>query len=199
MLVGLLTIVYHRSSFVPCSAVSLDTKGCWVLDFQVSLMIMKKEIIEIYCDGACSGNQFKSNKGGWGAIVKRGDEEREIFGGERNTTNQRMELTACIQALDQLPRGDVDIQVYSDSAYLINCMHQKWYEKWQRNGWRNAKKEPVENKDLWVNLLALVTQHKPTFNKVRGHSGIELNEQADALAQRGIRELVQPPLVQMPE
>jgi ribonuclease HI len=150
---------------------------------------MSKDMVTIYCDGACSGNQYKHNKGGWGAIIVRGNAKEEIYGGEHNTTNQRMELTACIRALEHLPTDEAEVHLYSDSAYLVNCLHQKWYEKWQRNGWRNAKKQPVENKDLWTTLLALVARHHPTFHKVEGHSGVVLNELADTLARRGIAEL----------
>lgn len=145
----------------------------------------KKKII-IYCDGACSGNQFKDNTGGWGAILKYGDKIKEIFGGEINTTNQRMELTACIKALEQIKNDGYEVEVFTDSAYLANCMLQKWYVAWQKNGWKNAKKEPVENRDLWEKLLSLTALHKITFHKVTGHSGDELNEKADELARTGI-------------
>jgi ribonuclease HI len=116
---------------------------------------------------------------------------KEIYGGEKNTTNQRMELTACIRALEQIKTGGIEIDVYTDSAYLVNCIHQKWYERWQRNGWKNARKEPVENQDLWVRLLDLLSKQRVRFYKVKGHSGVELNERADRLAQRGISELSQ--------
>lgn len=99
-----------------------------------------------------------------------------------------MELTACIRALEEIKAGDFEIEVYTDSAYLVNCMHQKWYERWQRNGWKNAKKEPVENQDLWMRLLELLGRHRVRFHKVKGHSGIALNELADSLARRGISE-----------
>lgn len=145
--------------------------------------------ITIYCDGACSGNQSAENIGGWGALLKYRDKVREIHGGERNTTNQRMELTACIKALESIKSKDIPIEVFSDSAYLINCMQEKWYVTWQKNGWKNAKKRPVENKDLWQRLLELLARHRVSFHKVAGHSGITLNERADQLAQRAIREL----------
>jgi ribonuclease HI len=146
--------------------------------------------IIIYCDGACSGNQFDNNKGGWGAVLKYKNKMGEIYGRQRNTTNQRMELTSCIKALEQIKVKNIDIEIYSDSAYLINCMQQKWYEKWQKNGWRNYKKEPVENRDLWIKLLDLIAKYDNVkFNKVSGHSGIELNELADRLAKKGISEL----------
>ena len=150
---------------------------------------MNKNKIIIYCDGACSGNQLKTNKGGWGAILKYNDYTKEIYGGERNTTNQRMELTACIKALAEVKTNDIDIEIHSDSAYLVNCIQKKWYEKWLINGWMNYKKKPVENKDLWIKLLDLLSKHNVTFIKVRGHTGIELNELADKLAQKGIMEL----------
>ncbi len=147
--------------------------------------------VQIYCDGACSGNQYSANRGGWGAVLLYAGKTKEIYGGEKNTTNQRMELTACIRALEQIKTGGIEIDVYTDSAYLVNCIHQKWYERWQRNGWKNARKEPVENQDLWVRLLDLLSKQRVRFYKVKGHSGVELNERADRLAQRGISELSQ--------
>jgi ribonuclease HI len=150
---------------------------------------MYEDKIIIYCDGACSGNQFENNKGGWGAVLKYRDKTKQIYGAEKNTTNQRMELTACIKALESLKSSKFGIEVYSDSAYLINCMDQKWFEKWQSNGWRNSKKEPVDNQDLWKRLLELLSQYSITFHKVEGHSGNSLNELSDRLAQKGIAEL----------
>lgn len=145
--------------------------------------------ITIYCDGACSGNQSATNVGGWGVVLKYHDKVKELHGGERNTSNQRMELTACIKALEAVKSHDIPIDVYSDSAYLINCMKEKWYVNWQKNGWKNAKKQPVENQDLWKRLLELISQHSIKFHKVAGHSGVELNERADKLAQLGIEKL----------
>jgi ribonuclease HI len=145
--------------------------------------------VTVYCDGACSGNQYSSNTGGWGAVLKYSDRHKEIYGGERNTTNQRMELTACIKALEQIGASYNEVDVYSDSAYLVNCINRKWYENWQRNGWKNYKKQPVENKDLWERLLKLLSQKTVTFTKVTGHSGLELNELADKLARKGIDEV----------
>jgi ribonuclease HI len=149
----------------------------------------KVDVITIYCDGACSGNQFGENKGGWGVILQYKEKMKELYGGERNTTNQRMEITACIKALEQLKKKNISIEIYSDSAYVVNCMQQRWYEAWQRNGWKTSKKNPVENKDLWMKLLDLVNEYRVSFHKVGGHSGVKLNERADALAQRGIRDL----------
>src|SRR6266849_3670390 len=120
--------------------------------------------IIIYTDGACSGNQFSNNKGGWGAVLKYDDTTKEIYGGEHNTTNQRMELTACIKALEQMKTNKIPIEIYSDSAYLINCIQQEWYKKWEKNGWKNADRKPVENRDLWKKLLALMTKYRIRFH-----------------------------------
>ncbi|WP_352418436.1 ribonuclease HI [Proteiniborus sp.] len=150
---------------------------------------MNNKII-IFTDGACSGNQHDENIGGYGAVLIYKDNKKEIFGGEVNTTNNRMELKACIEALKVLKRKDIPIEIHTDSAYLCNCFNQKWYEKWQRNGWINSKKESVENKDLWVELINLVDSFNSIkFIKVKGHSGIELNELADSLANRGMTEI----------
>ncbi|EOD01380.1 ribonuclease HI [Caldisalinibacter kiritimatiensis] len=146
--------------------------------------------IIIYTDGACSGNQNNENKGGYGAVLIYKDYRKEIYGGEFNTTNNRMELKACIEALKALKRKDIPVEVYTDSAYLCNCINQKWYEKWRKNGWKNSKKDPVENKDMWQELLELVESFKNIkFFKVKGHAGIELNELADALANKGMDSL----------
>jgi len=150
-------------------------------------MAMDKVII--YCDGACSGNQFKGNRGGWGAVLLYRTEKKEIHGGEKNTTNQRMELTGGIEALERLKGSGVDAEVYSDSAYVVNGMQQKWYERWERNGWLNYRKKPVENRDLWERLLKVARKHNVVFIKVSGHSGVELNERADELARTAISEL----------
>ena len=147
------------------------------------------ETVTIYCDGACSGNQFQGNRGGWGAILSYKDTLKEIRGGERNTSNQRMELTACIKALERLKGNGRNVVVFSDSAYLVNGMNQRWYERWRRNGWLNYKKKPVENRDLWERLIALTSRHNVAFRKVAGHSGVGLNERADALARQAIAEL----------
>ena len=145
--------------------------------------------VTIYCDGACSGNQFRGNRGGWGAILTHQDTVREIRGGERNTSNQRMELTACIEALERLKGSGRHVVVFSDSAYLVNGMTQRWYDRWRRNGWLNYRKKPVENRDLWERLLALTANHDVVFRKVSGHSGVRLNERADELARQAIGEL----------
>ncbi|MEI6185790.1 MAG: ribonuclease HI [Dehalococcoidia bacterium] len=146
------------------------------------------EKIIIYCDGACSGNQYRCNTGGWGAILQRGDLLKEIHGGELDTTNQRMELTACIMALERLKSGKYVVEVYTDSAYLVSCINDKWYITWQKNGWKNSDKKPVVNRDLWEKLLALLSLYKVVFIKVAGHSGNKLNERADELARQGIEK-----------
>ena len=155
-------------------------------------LMKERERITIYCDGACSGNQFRDNAGGWGAILKYGDNVKEIYGSELNTSNQRMELTACIRSLEQLKSLKYEVEVYTDSAYLVNAIHKKWYLNWQKNGWRNSHKQPVENRDLWERLLKLISSRKVAFIKVEGHSGDELNERADSLARKGIEETRKP-------
>jgi ribonuclease HI len=137
----------------------------------------------MYTDGACSGNP---GPGGWGAILIEAGRERELSGGENPTTNQRMELTAPIEGLRAL-EGPRQVAIYSDSAYVINCFRDRWYERWRKNGWLSSKKKPVENRDLWEVLIALVEQHDVTWHKVAGHSGDPLNDRADALARGAIR------------
>ncbi|MCB9088438.1 MAG: ribonuclease HI [Calditrichae bacterium] len=149
---------------------------------------MSSKII-VYCDGACAGNQNQRNIGGWGVVIRQAGKTRRLYGGEKNTTNNRMELTACIKALEAVEGAEAPIEIYSDSAYLVNCFQQRWYVNWQRNGWKNAKKQPVENQDLWQRILALVGKAKVSFHKVKGHAGVELNELADGLANRGMDEL----------
>ncbi|UWG98657.1 ribonuclease HI [Dehalobacter sp. DCM] len=140
--------------------------------------------VKIYTDGACSGNP---GPGGWGAILKYGENTRELNGFEANTTNQRMELTAAVQALSAL-KEPCRAELHSDSAYLINAFEQKWLVNWQRNGWLNSQKKPVENKDLWVSLLELAKIHHVTWIKVKGHAGHPENERCDELARRAISE-----------
>ncbi|MBN2399355.1 MAG: ribonuclease HI, partial [Candidatus Aminicenantes bacterium] len=128
---------------------------------------MSTEKIVIYCDGACSNNQQRQNRGGWGAILQYKNKTREISGAERNTSNNRMELLACIKALETIKDPALSIAVYTDSAYLHNCLIQKWYQRWLINGWLTAAKKPVENKDLWLRLLALKDRFRHiTFHKV---------------------------------
>ncbi len=142
---------------------------------------MKK--IEIYTDGACSKNP---GPGGWAAVILYNELEKEIFGYSEMTTNQRMELTAAIMALQEL-RYPCDVYLYSDSAYLVNCFLQKWYVNWERNGWKNSKGAPVENQDLWVQLIKLFREHKINFVKVKGHADNRLNNRCDELATTAIK------------
>ena len=134
--------------------------------------------VTIYTDGACSGNP---GPGGWGAILSSGGRSREISGGEAHTTNNRMELMAVIKSLELLTRP-CDVELYSDSAYVVNAFTQGWIEKWQRTGWTNSAKKEVANKDLWVALIELCKIHKVTFKKVKGHADNEFNNRCDELA-----------------
>ncbi|HEY7253553.1 MAG TPA: ribonuclease HI [Methylomirabilota bacterium] len=140
----------------------------------------------MYTDGACSGNP---GPGGWGVVLIEDGRETEMSGGENPTTNQRMELTAPIKGLQALT-GRRQVAIYSDSAYVINCFRDRWYERWRKNGWLNAQKKPVENRNLWEALIALVERHDVTWHKVAGHSGDPLNDRADALARAGIIRVV---------
>lgn len=130
--------------------------------------------IKIYTDGGCSGNQSDENIGGWGAILEYGEHRKELHGGEVNTTNNRMEMTALIAALSALKKEGLDIEVFSDSSYLMNCFREKWYVSWRKNGWKNSKKEPVENRELWEELLALVEkQGNVEYFRVKGHVNLK--------------------------
>ncbi|GAA0083404.1 ribonuclease HI [Clostridium sp. CTA-6] len=154
---------------------------------------MKNTII-VYCDGGCRGNQKRDNIGGWGAILTQNDtdKKKEIYGNKINTTNNQMELTACIKSLEAIKenvRHKCKIEIYSDSAYLVNGMNS-WISGWIKKNWINSKKKPVENKELWQQILALTKQfNNVTFNKCKGHSGEELNERADELANIAMDEL----------
>lgn len=142
--------------------------------------------VSIYTDGACSGNP---GPGGWGAVLLFKDQQKEIRGGEKDTTNQRMELQAVIAALGSLKVTDWNVTVYSDSAYVVNAFQQKWIDNWQKNGWRNSKKEPVANQDLWQQLLVLTAKNRVNILKVKGHAGDKYNERCDELARQAIKEL----------
>lgn len=131
------------------------------------------KIINIYTDGACSGNQNEINIGGFGAILEYGDHQKELFGGERNTTNNRMEMRALLEALAVLTRENLTIRVFSDSSYLMDCFRQKWYENWYKNNWKTSKKTDVENRDLWEKLLAHLHKHQMSFFRVKGHVNLQ--------------------------
>lgn len=136
------------------------------------------EEVTIYTDGACSGNP---GPGGWGAILMMGENKKEISGGSANTTNNIMELTAVIEALKMLKRP-CKVNVYSDSAYVVNAFIQKWIYGWMKKGWKTAGNEPVKNKELWQELYELTKIHDVTFNKVKGHADNEFNNRCDELA-----------------
>jgi ribonuclease HI len=137
--------------------------------------------VTIYTDGACKGNP---GPGGWGAWLRSGEHERELFGGERLTTNNRMELVAVIEALGALRRPS-RVQLFVDSEYVRNGI-TTWIHGWKRRGWRTADNKPVKNVDLWQRLEAAVAPHQIEWHWVRGHTGDPGNERADALANRGV-------------
>ena len=136
--------------------------------------------VVIYTDGACKGNP---GPGGWGAWMRYGDHERELFGGELQTTNNRMELMAVIQALTALSRP-CDVTIHTDSEYVRKGITE-WIHGWKQRGWKTADKKPVKNQELWQRLEALSNLHRVTWRWVRGHAGDPGNERADALANRG--------------
>lgn len=133
--------------------------------------------VDIFTDGACRGNP---GPGGWAALLRTGDKEREISGGEPLTTNNRMELTAAIEALNALKRS-CRVELHSDSQYVRDGI-TKWIHSWQRNGWRTADKKPVKNADLWQALLEAEAPHRVKWHWVKGHSGHPENDRVDALA-----------------
>ena len=137
---------------------------------------MKK--VEIFTDGACKGNP---GPGGWGAILRYKDVEKEISGGEADTTNNRMELTAVISALELL-KEPCEVELYTDSQYVANAVNLGWAKKWKANGWKHNKKEKALNPELWEKLLNLLKKHSVKFNWVKGHAGHPENERCDRLA-----------------
>ena len=141
-------------------------------------------LVTIYTDGACSGNP---GPGGWGAILISGERERDLWGGESPTTNNRMELMAAIEALEVLKKPCL-VDLHTDSQYLRDGI-TKWINSWKARGWRTADRSPVKNEDLWRRLDAARTRHDVRWHWVKGHSGHPLNERADALARRGVAEL----------
>jgi ribonuclease HI len=136
------------------------------------------EPVELWADGACSGNP---GPGGWGAVLRWNGHSRELSGGDPSTTNNRMELTSVIEGLRALKRP-VDVVVHVDSAYVESAFNQGWIERWRRNGWRTSDRKPVKNRDLWEQLAEQVERHRVTWKRVRGHAGVEWNERADQLA-----------------
>ena len=134
--------------------------------------------VEIYTDGACSGNP---GKGGWGAVLVYGNKEKEISGADADTTNNRMELTAVIEALSLL-KEPCNVTLTTDSKYVCDAINKEWVYSWRKNGWRKADKKPALNVDLWEQLLNLLETHNVTFVWVRGHNGHPYNERCDTLA-----------------
>ncbi len=143
------------------------------------------EKVTIYTDGACSGNP---GPGGWGAILMCQGKKKEISGGCKNTTNNIMEITAVIEAL-KLLKYTCEVDLYSDSAYVVNTFKQKWIDNWKKNNWKTASKEPVKNKELWQELDKLTKIHQVKFHKVKGHSDNEFNNRCDELARGEIQKI----------
>ena len=137
--------------------------------------------VDIFTDGACSGNP---GPGGWGAVLRYGEVEKELCGGEAETTNNRMELTAAMSALEAL-KSPCEVDLYTDSKYVMDGI-SKWIFGWKKNGWKTADKKPVKNEELWKRLDAALKQHKIEWKWVKGHAGDEMNERADALARAGM-------------
>ena len=140
--------------------------------------------VEAFTDGACRGNP---GPGGWGVLLRYGDKEKELYGGEKSTTNNRMELMAAIMALESLTRS-VKVEVTTDSVYVKNGI-SSWIAKWKKNGWKTANRKPVKNVDLWKRLDTAVREHDVEWHWVKGHAGHVENERADQLANRGIDDL----------
>ena len=137
---------------------------------------MKKVVL--YTDGACS---YNPGPGGWGCVLEYKGKTKELSGFNPNTTNNQMELTAIIEGLKAIKESCV-VEIYSDSAYVVNAFLNDWITDWQLRGWKNAQKKPVKNPELWQELISLVQKHQVVWNKVKGHAGVELNERCDELA-----------------
>lgn len=142
------------------------------------------KVIQIYTDGACKGNP---GPGGWGAVLEYGGTEKELFGGERATTNNRMELTAVIEALSAL-RRPCRVVLHTDSQYVQKGITE-WIHNWKARGWKTASRDPVKNADLWKKLDAVIRDHEIRWVWVKGHAGHDGNERADALANKGVESL----------
>jgi ribonuclease HI len=147
----------------------------------------KKLTVTIYSDGACKGNP---GPGAWAAIIITDDSgapvEQEISGRSEHTTNNEMELTAVIKALESLKQPST-VKLYSDSAYIVNAFHQRWFDQWQCNGWKTSDRKPVKNRALWETLLQLCGRHHVSFIKVPGHAGHIYNERVDRLANQALK------------
>ena len=150
-------------------------------------MTDRTAVVEIYTDGACIPNP---GPGGWGAVLRFGSAEKDLCGGEASTTtNNRMELTAPIRALDSLTRAPMVVKLYTDSIYVRDGI-TKWLPRWKANGWQTSAKQPVKNVDLWQLLDAAVRRHDVQWHWVKGHNGHPENERADRLAARGLQEAI---------
>lgn len=143
------------------------------------------DVVELYCDGACRGNP---GPGGWGVLLRYRDKEKELYGAERETTNNRMELMAAISGLENLNRACL-IRITTDSQYVMKGITE-WMAGWKKRGWKTADRKPVKNVDLWLRLDAALRDHQVEWQWVRGHTGHPENERADALANRGIDEML---------
>ena len=143
------------------------------------------EKVIIYTDGACSGNP---GPGGWGAILMYNGNKKEISGAKNNTTNSVMELTAALEGLKML-KFPCEVELYSDSAYLVNSFSQGWIYNWKKNNWKTASKEPVKNKEIWEEIYNLTQIHKVKFIKVKGHADNEFNNRCDEMARNAIKTL----------
>ena len=146
---------------------------------------MKKQVT-IYTDGACSGNP---GPGGWGCILMYNQHRKESSGGALNTTNNRMEITAALEAL-KLLKEPCRVDLYTDSAYLCNALEKKWLDTWSKNGWKTASKSNVENQDLWEELIVESDRHDVQFHKVKGHADNEYNNRCDKLARDAVQQIV---------
>jgi len=169
-----------------------DGMGMWPIpisdaaleDMRKHLEIKEKKVV-LYTDGACSGNP---GIGGFSAILNCGGSEKIITGGENETTNNRMELMGVIKGLEAL-KEPCEVEIYSDSAYVVNAFLEDWITPWIMNGWKNSQKKPVLNDDLWKQLVDLTSKHKITWNKVKGHSDNEINNRCDELARGEIEKI----------
>ena len=130
-------------------------------------------ILRIYTDGGCRGNQSDENIGGWGSVLEYAGHTKELSGGAVNTTNNVMEMTALIEAFKAITKEGQTIEVFSDSSYLMDCFRKKWYVKWQQNGWKTSKKEPVEHREMWEELLSYLDIHDISFYRVKGHVNVD--------------------------
>lgn len=145
----------------------------------------------IYADGGVRGNGKENNVGGYGVVLQYGNYTKELYQGFRNVTNNQMELKAVIEGLKAMKKFNIPVEVRTDSAYVCNCINQKWYVKWMNNGWVTSAKTPVENRELWIELLDLIDKFAfIQFTKVRGHSDDEGNNRADYLANKAMDEML---------